>query len=100
MPETPNKNSFLVKHETEGIVRRLTDEQAGQLLKFQYAYSKRNECPPESIDNMVMNAFIVMREYMDMDSAKYQDKCEKRAKAARKRWDEHFRNANDANAFK
>lgn len=98
--------SFILYTDSLEVLDALTDEQAGLLFRAIYAYQSGDaekvvdileSCPTVNV------AFVHFRQYFKKNEARYNETSEKRAEAARKRWD----NANvcksmqdDANACK
>lgn len=83
------QKGFIVYKDLHAVVDELTDEQAGQLFKGMIAYSADGTEP--KFDGVLKFVFIPIRQQMDRDSDKYDEKCEKNRENARKRWE---RNAN------
>ncbi len=95
------KKSFVMYASWEKAISKMTNEQAGQLLKAIYEYqSNPNACPE---DMGVSFVFEIIKEKMDEDSAKYQKACDSRAEAGRKgnekRWGKENESQNIANAI-
>lgn len=62
--------------DNETILQHLSDSQAGILWKMIFAYVNRGE-KSNINDPIVSMAFDIMRQQIDRDFTKYQDKCEK-----------------------
>lgn len=80
------KESFIIYKSFYGPIERMTDEQLGQLFRaiFQYQIDGADrDLQPE-----VHMAFQFFRNQFEVDQKKYEKVCEKRSKAASKRWDE------------
>ena len=78
------KNSFILYHEYSDYINKLTDEQAGQLLKAIFAYVQDGTMP--TLDPLTDMVFTVIRKQLDKDRAKYEEKCKQNRKNAEKRW--------------
>ncbi len=92
-----DKKSFVMYMSWEKSVEKMTNEQAGQLLKAIYEYQSNPDACPEN-DGAAL-VFEIIKEKMDEDNAKYQKTCDSRAEAGRKgnekRWTKE--NATDSN---
>lgn len=80
------KRGFIMYHEHKEVIERLTDEEAGKILKALYAYSTGGEITTFE-DRFLDLAFGVFRAMIDRDAQAYEDKCERNKAAAKKRWD-------------
>lgn len=78
------QKGFIVYKDLHAVVDELTDEQAGQLFKGMIAYSADGTEP--KFDGVLKFVFIPIRQQMDRDSDKYDEKCEKMRANAHKRW--------------
>ena len=85
------KKSFIIHIDNFKQWDMLDDVQAGKLIKALFRYAKSGETP-EFSDGMTMMAFSFISEQLNRDMEKFQETCQKRSDAARKRW------ANSANA--
>ena len=94
------KKGFIVYDDIMEVVKRLTDEEAGQLLKGLLNYSISGQDP--KFKGVLEFVFIPIKQQMDRDAEKYEAKCEKNRENANKRWqnatasDRKKRNANYA----
>lgn len=79
------QKGFVIYGDTEVVVDRLTDEEAGQLLKGMLAYFNSGEVPDFS--GVLEFVFIPIRQQMDRDSDKYIEKCEKNRAKIQAYWD-------------
>lgn len=86
------QKGFIVYKDLHAVVDELTDEQAGQLFKGMIAYSANGTEP--KFDGVLKFVFIPIKQQMDRDSDKYDEKCEKMRANANKRWQS---NANASN---
>lgn len=85
---------FVIYGDTEEVVNRLTDEEAGQLLKGLLSYFNSGKVP--KFKGVLEFVFIPIRQQIDRDSDKYEAKCERMRENANKRW----RNANACDRLK
>lgn len=94
------KKGFIVYDDIIEVVDRLSDEEAGQLLKGMLRYSINGQDP--KFKGVLEFVFIPIKQQMDRNSEKYAAKCEKNRENANKRWqnanasDRKNRNANYA----
>ena len=78
------QKGFIVYKDLHAVVDELTDEQAGQLFKGMIAYSAEGTEP--KFDGVLKFIFIPIKQQMDRDSEKYDEKCEKNRENIKKRW--------------
>ena len=71
------KKSFILYNDQEEIINKLTDEQAGRLLKRIFAFVTTGVVP-DIEDGVECIAFIAITAPMKRDSEKYRKKCEKK----------------------
>ena len=94
------KKGFIVYDDIMEVVDRLSDEEAGQLLKGMLGYSISGKDP--KFKGVLEFVFIPIKQQMDRNAEKYAAKCEKNRENANKRWqnanasDRKNRNANYA----
>lgn len=89
------KESFLLSLDDEVLFNRLTDEQAGKLIKAIFLYEKTGE-----ISNLEFGldlAFTTIQVKLDKNREKYKAKCEKNKENANKRWEKYVRIGTHAN---
>lgn len=83
-----NKNSFLLYTDLIHTVKKLTDEQAGQLFKHVLEYV--NDLNPQTDDILLQVCFEPIRQSLKRDLRKYENMREKKREAgkkgANKRW--------------
>lgn len=79
-----NKDGFLLYTSQIGIFDKLTDEQAGKLIKAIYRYEATLENP--NLDFGLDMAFTSIKIVLDKNREKYQKKCQKNKENADKRW--------------
>lgn len=78
-------------HEHMDTIERLTDEEAGRLLKSLYRYSMDGVIP--SFDDRFMDlAFSMFKSAIDRDSDAYERKCERNRKNINQRWNKEDTN--------
>ena len=87
------KNSFILYTEQKAVIDKLTDEQAGKLIKAIYAHETGEEMELDAILDLVITPFLTV---LEKDKEKYEEKCEKRAQAGAKGGKQRV--ANQANA--
>lgn len=75
------KNSFILYTEQKAVIDKLTDEQAGKLIKAIYAHETGEEMELDAILDLVITPFLTV---LEKDKEKYAEKCEKRAQAGAK----------------
>jgi hypothetical protein len=76
------KDSFLMYSEWGEQLNKLSDEQAGTLIKNIFAYKTGTEAP--QMDSMTEMCFSFIKSQIERDSFKYDEICEKRREAGRK----------------
>lgn len=79
------QKGFIIYGDTEPVVDRLTDEEAGQLLKGMVKYFNSGEVPDFS--GVLEFVFIPIKQQMDRDAEKFAEKCEKNRNNIRSYWD-------------
>lgn len=76
------QNSFILYTEQKAVIDKLTDEQAGKLIKALYEYSTTGIMPQlDSILDLVITPFVTA---LDRNKEKYEETCKKRALAGAK----------------
>lgn len=76
------KDSLIIYNSIEEVIECLEPEQVKSLMLAMIAYNKGEDIP--ELDAVTKMAFIPLRQQIDRDTEKYNDKCEKRANAGRK----------------
>lgn len=76
------KKSFVMYTSWEKAISKMTNEQAGQLLKAIYAYQSDPSAEPE--DMAVDLVFEIIKQKFDEDSERYQRACDAKSEAAKK----------------
>ena len=69
------KDSFILYTEHGELIEQLSDSQAGELLKSLFTYTKTGEVP--ELDAMCRLVFTSIRQDLDRNAQKYEQKCEK-----------------------
>ena len=85
------KKGFIVYDDIMEVVARLSDEEAGQLLKGMLSYSISGKDP--KFEGVLEFVFIPIKQQMDRNAEKYAAKCEKNRENVKLRW-ERVKNAN------
>jgi hypothetical protein len=85
------KKGFIVYDDNMEVVSRLSDEEAGQLLKGMLEYSITGKQP--KFKGVLEFVFIPIKQQMDRNAEKYAAKCEKNRENVKLRW-ERVKNAN------
>lgn len=70
-----DKNSFLMYLDYEKQFELLSDEELGKLMRAIIKYEKTKEIP--ELDGMLKMAFSFIKNQLDIDRQKYNEKCEK-----------------------
>lgn len=79
------QKGFIVYGDNEEVFDRLSDEEAGQLLKGIVKYFNSGEMP--SFSGVLEFVFIPIKQQMDRDAEKFAEKCEKNRNNIRSYWD-------------
>ena len=80
-----DRKGFLVYGDIQEVVKRLSDEEAGQLLKGMLGYFVDGKDPKFS--GVLEFVFIPIKQQMDRDKEKYDAKCEKNRKNIKEYWE-------------
>lgn len=91
------QKSFLVYGDIEPVIDELSDEQAGQLFRGMVKYFKTGETP--DFTGVLKFVFIPIKQQMDRDLEKYEEKCEKNRKKIKDYWDGVKANTNVYNGI-
>lgn len=91
------QKGFIVYGNNEEILDRLTDEEAGKLLKAMTKYFNHGSEPKFS--GALEFVWIPIRQQMDANAEKYQDKCEKNRKKIQDYWDKVKGNSADTTEY-
>lgn len=79
-------DSFIIYTSYLKIFEQLTDEQLGQLTRHMLSFAKTGE-EPTIEDPLVKLSFAFIKDDMERNQRKYEEKCERLRANARKRWD-------------
>lgn len=79
-------DSFIIYTSYLKIFEQLTDEQLGQLTRHMLSFAKTGE-EPAIEDPLVKLSFTFIKDDMERNQRKYEEKCERLRANARKRWD-------------
>lgn len=79
-----DKKSVLLYLDSLNVLDSLTDEQAWKLIKKIRAYSAWIEYDPK--EQLIDVVFVQFKNYIDANTQKYHDTCEKNKNNVRKRW--------------
>ena len=90
------KNAFLLYKNHAEIFEKLSDEQAGKLIKAIFEYERTGIMP--KLEPLLDMAFTPIKQTIDIDAEKYAQKVEKRREAGSKGGKQRV--ANQANASK
>lgn len=91
------QKGFIVYGDIEPVVDRLSDEEAGQLLKGMVKYFNSGEEP--NFTGALEFVFIPIQQQMDRDAKKYVEKCEKNRQKIQSYWDRVKADTNEYNGI-
>lgn len=80
------KKALLLHHDFYRMFKLLTEEEAGRLIMAVFEYDI-NGVVTEFEDRLLMSCFLRMKDSVDAYNVKYEETCQKRIEAARKRWE-------------
>jgi hypothetical protein len=66
------KESFILYTEQKAVIDKLTDEQAGQLIKAIYKYAETEEAP--KLDMLIDLVFTPIKQSIDRNSEKWEER--------------------------
>ena len=87
------QKGFIVYGDIKATSDELTDEQLGKLFRGMIDYFVDGKCP--RFTDSLKFAFIPIKQQMDRDSEKYEQRCEKNRENIRKRYDRIRTNTNE-----
>ena len=87
------KNSFILYTEQKAVIDKLTDEQAGKLIKAIYAHEMGEEYELDNILDLVITPFLSS---LERNKEKYEKRVETNKKNIAKRWNTNNTNGIDA----
>lgn len=76
-----SKNSFLLYTEQKEVIDKLSDEQAGQLIKAIYKYANDGEMP--ELEGLLDIVIIPFKQCIDKNNEKYEEVIKKRSEAGK-----------------
>ncbi len=83
-----DNNSFVIYKEWEELFEALDkDEEVSQLIKALFAFAKRGE--EAEFSGALKMAFITMKNAIERDGRKWEQKCDRNAENVRKRWNKN-----------
>lgn len=88
------QKGFIVYGDNEPLFDRLTDEEAGQLLKAMMKYFNNGK-EPEFESPLTDIVWIQVKLQMDRNADKYKKKCEKNRESIKNYWDKVKENTNE-----
>lgn len=90
------KNSFILYTEQKAVIDKLTDEQAGRLIKAIYAHETGEDYNLDAILDLVITPFLTS---LERNTEKYQKRVDANKKNVCKRWNTNGTNGipNDTN---
>lgn len=80
-----DKNSFILYKDQKPMIDKLTDIQAGQLIKAIYKYVC-GDGMPSNLDEVTDMVFTSIQATLHRDLLKYREKCKKSKESVEKRW--------------
>lgn len=86
---------FFVYYDSEIIVCRLADEEAGALFKSLFPYGKEHIKPDFESNAALAMAFDILGMAIDRDKEKYIARCKKNKENVSKRWNKNNTNENE-----
>ena len=96
------QNSFILYTDQKAVIDKLTDEQAGKLIKAIYEYADTGTMPLlDTTLDLVMTPFKIA---LDKNQKQYEEKCERRSAAGKKgmasRWQKITKDNKDIKCYK
>ena len=88
MPKASKRKGFVLYFDQIEQVGMLSDEEAGQLFKALFSCNSDKKSPPCFENPLIQMCFSVIYAQMKRDAEKYEQKCERMAENARKKWEE------------
>lgn len=89
------KESFILYTSYYDILKELTDEQFGQLMRALFVYARDGEAP--ELPAAIKMAFAFIRDDMDRNTAKYETRCKRNRENIQRRWAK--KNDDDTNVY-
>ena len=75
------KDSFILYTDQRAVIEKLTDEQAGKLIKAIYQYTEEGTMP--ELDTLLEIAIIPIKQNIDKNNEKWEEERQKRSEAGR-----------------
>ena len=85
--QAKKKESFILYLQQKELFNKLTDEQAGKVIKAIYEYEDSGKTP--NFDFGLDIVFTSIKTSLDSNRIKYQEKCEKNRENINKRWNKN-----------
>lgn len=85
--QAKKKESFILYLQQKELFNKLTDEQAGKVIKAIYEYEDSGKTP--NFDFGLDIVFTSIKTSLDSNRLKYQEKCEKNRENINKRWNKN-----------
>ena len=76
------KDSFILYTEQKEVINKLSDEQAGKLIKAIYEYGETGQMP--KLDTLLEIVIIPFKQNIDRNADKYEEIKQKRSLAGKK----------------
>ena len=77
-----DKKSFVMYESWGAAIEKMSNEQAGELIKAIYSYQKDPDAVPE--DPALAFVFELIKQQLDTDSQRYKEACAARSEAGKK----------------
>ena len=95
MSKADKRKGFVLYFDQIEQVGMLNDEEAGQLFKALFSCNSDKNPPPCFKNPLIQMCFSVIHAQMKRDAEKYEQKCERMAENARKKWEEQAENEDE-----
>ena len=95
MSKADKRKGFVLYFDQIEQVGMLNDEEAGQLFKALFSCNSDQNPPPCFKNPLIQMCFSVIHAQMRRDAEKYEQKCERMAENARKKWEEQAENEDE-----
>ena len=80
------KKALLLHHDFYRMFKLLTEEEIGRLIMAVFEYDI-NGVITDFDDRLMVSCFLRLKDSIDTYNVKYEETCQKRIEAARKRWE-------------
>lgn len=82
------KNSFVMYFDQQSTFEALSDEEAGKIIKGIFKYVQKQEFDNKFNGERVLEmTFLPIKNTLDRDEIKYEERCKKNSENAKKRWE-------------